>query len=184
MQNWRLNLENAGFAIVPAVVESRVCQEILKGVEAAPGEGVKRRESVYAVRNLLEIDAVRDLARSAEIRALTEPILGPNCFAVRGIWFDKTPDANWKVVWHQDLSIAVKEKREIAGFGPWSQKAGAVHVQPPVEILEKMLTVRLHLDDCDAQNGPLKVLAGTHRLGRLSAAQIAAEREKAEEKCV
>jgi ectoine hydroxylase-related dioxygenase (phytanoyl-CoA dioxygenase family) len=54
------------------------------------------------------------------------------------------------------------------------------HVQPPVEILEKMVSVRFALDDNDHDNAPLRVLPGTHRLGRLSAAEIA--RLRSEEK--
>ena len=84
---------------------------------------------------------------------------------MRGLLFDKSPDANWKVAWHQDLSIAVNRRVELPGFGPWSEKAGVVHVQPPVEVLDNMLTVRLHLDDCLPDNGPLLVLPTTHTLG-------------------
>jgi ectoine hydroxylase-related dioxygenase (phytanoyl-CoA dioxygenase family) len=124
---------------------------------------------------------VRTIARSGVVRSLVEPVLGPNCFAVRGILFDKTPEANWKVVWHQDLTIAVQQKREAPGFGPWSEKAGVTHVQPPMEILERMLAVRLHLDDCGMENGPLRVLPGSHRTGRLSATDIAAWRERTPE---
>jgi ectoine hydroxylase-related dioxygenase (phytanoyl-CoA dioxygenase family) len=86
--------------------------------------------------------------------------------------FDKPPEANWKVPWHQDLTIAVKEKRDTPGFGPWSIKAGVLHVQPPVAVLETMLAVRIHLDDCDESNGPLRVIPGSHLLGRLSTEQI------------
>src|SRR5206468_5123271 len=102
------------------------------------------------------------------LRALVEPVLGPGAFAVRGLFFDKTPEANWKIPWHQDLTIAVRRRIETPGFGPWSIKASVVHVQPPVGILERMVTVRLHLDDCGLDNGPLKVRPGTHSLGRLA----------------
>jgi ectoine hydroxylase-related dioxygenase (phytanoyl-CoA dioxygenase family) len=82
---------------------------------------------------------------------------------VRAILFDKNAAANWLVPWHQDLSIAVRERRDVPGFGPWSTKAGVVHVQPPIDVLNRMLTIRLHLDDCPETNGPLKVVPGTHR---------------------
>src|SRR5207248_2544553 len=72
------------------------------------------------------------------------------------------------------LSIAVRERKEAEGFGPWSVKAGVLHVQPPAAILEKMLTVRLHLDDCPEQNGPLRVIPGSHLLGRLREGAISA----------
>jgi ectoine hydroxylase-related dioxygenase (phytanoyl-CoA dioxygenase family) len=103
---------------------------------------------------------------------LVEPILGPGCFAVRVLWFDKTPDANWKVPWHQDLAIAVQARAEVDGFGGWSEKAGVTHVQPPTWLLERMVTVRLHLDDCGPNRGPLRVLPGSHHEGRLQPAQI------------
>ncbi len=127
----------------------------------------------HGMRNLLEIPEIRILANAVEIRQLAEGVLSADAKPVRGILFDKTPDANWKVAWHQDLSIAVKRRVEVPGFGPWSIKAGVQHVQPPVEVLEQMVTVRLHLDDCDESNGPLRVLAGSHAAGVLSDDQIA-----------
>ena len=72
----------------------------------------------------------------------------------------------------QDLSLAVRARAQVSGFGPWSTKDGIPHVQPPVELLEQMLTVRLHLDDANDSNGALRVLPGSHRLGRLSAERI------------
>ena len=161
----------AGFALVPDVLDEATTQFLIENL--AP----LQIENAAGVRNLLDVPAIVDLARSPSVRALIEPILGPHCFAVRGIYFDKTPGANWKVPYHQDLSIAVRERHEAAGFGPWSVKAGVVHVQPPTEVLQEMVTLRLHLDDCDENNGALRVLENTHRLGQLSALQIARQRE-------
>jgi ectoine hydroxylase-related dioxygenase (phytanoyl-CoA dioxygenase family) len=86
--------------------------------------------------------------------------------------FDKTPDANWKVAWHQDLTIAVRERIDVPGYGPWSVKGGVVHVQPPTAVLEQMLAVRVHVDACGPENGPLRVLPGSHREGRLSQSEV------------
>lgn len=163
-----------GFAVVPRALDGRALASFEKSLETvAGGEGVLRRGGVYAIRNLLEVlPAARELSRSPAVRALAEPVLGPDCFAVRGVLFDKTPAAPWKVAWHQDLSIAVRERVEAEGFGPWSVKAGVVHVQPPARVLEGVLAVRLHLDDCDETNGPLRVLPGSHAFGRLGAEEI------------
>lgn len=171
---WLAYLDAHGFALVPGVVGEDVVRGLLAALDDADeGEGVRRRESVYAIRNLLEVvPDVAALARSAEVRALVEPVLGADAFAVRGILFDKTPDANWMVAWHQDLTIAVRERREVEGFGPWSEKAGIVHVQPPAAVLEHMVTVRLHLDPCGPENGPVQVIPGSHRAGRLSADDV------------
>jgi ectoine hydroxylase-related dioxygenase (phytanoyl-CoA dioxygenase family) len=118
-------------------------------------------------RHLLDRPSVQALARSYPVRLVAEAALGPNCFAVRGILFDKTPAANWKVAWHQDLTIAVQERRDVTGFGPWSEKDGVPHVQPPVSLLERMVAVRVHLDDCGPGNGPVRVIPRSHRVGRL-----------------
>ncbi len=168
-------LELDGFRVAPAVLCDTEVENLRRIVAEIEGTGVSKRQNVFAIRNLLDHAEIQDLARSSKIRALIEPVLGPNCFAVRGIFFDKTPDANWKVPWHQDLSVAVKEKVEVADFGPWSEKAGAIHVQPPAAILKEMLTVRLHLDACDAQSGALRVAPGSHLSGKLDAARIALE---------
>lgn len=127
----------------------------------------------HGARDLLEHPLVCELARDPAIRALVEPVLDANCFAVRGLFFDKTPGANWLVPRHQDLTIAVAARREVEGFGPWSVKDGVPHVQPPREYLEQMVSVRLHLDECDALNGALRVVPGSHTSGKLSAPEIA-----------
>jgi ectoine hydroxylase-related dioxygenase (phytanoyl-CoA dioxygenase family) len=77
------------------------------------------------------------------------------------------------VPWHQDLTISVSAKLDVPEYGPWTKKAGVWHVQPPASVSERMLSVRIHLDDCSESNGALRVLPGTHRLGRLNAVQIA-----------
>lgn len=171
-------VERNGFAVAPGVLDASAVAALITAVGgASDGAGSQRRGSVYALRNLLEdVPEVAILAESAAVRSLVSPVLGPGCFPVRGILFDKTPEANWNVVWHQDLSIAVRERRDVEGFGPWSEKAGVVHVQPPAHILERMLTVRLHLDDCDEMNGPLLVLPGSHLGGRLTAPEIQHQR--------
>jgi len=100
------------------------------------------------------------------------PYLGQSA-AVRGIFFNKTRSSNWKVVWHQDVTIAVRERADVAGFGPWTMKAGILHVQPPPEVMSGLLAIRLHVDESGIDNGPLRVIAGSHRKGRLSTGQIA-----------
>ena len=122
------------------------------------------------------------MANSDTVHVLVEPILGAHFFAFRGILFDKIPDANWKVPWHQDVTIAVIERVEVEGFGPWSMKAEVLHVQPPAEVLEHILTVRFHLDFCGEENGALRVLFGSHTLGKIPEEEIPALRQSLPEK--
>lgn len=140
----------------------------------------KRNNSIYGVRNLLNLSSeIKDFAESETVRKIVENFIGKDAKSVRAIYFDKTPDANWKVPWHQDLTISVKRKIETKGFSAWSFKAGIQHVQPTVDVLENILTLRFHLDDADAENGALKILEGTHRNGRLSADEIKDLKHKA-----
>lgn len=174
-------IEQDGFRVVEGIASDAEVDRLLPALAAVDHAGaVERRGSVHAIRNLLEaVPEVRALARSAAVRGLVEPVLGADCFVVRAILFDKTPEANWKVAWHQDLTIAVRERVEVPGFGPWSEKAGIPHVQPPARVLERMLTVRVHLDDCGPENGPVQVIPGSHACGRLDAGEVDAWRARA-----
>jgi ectoine hydroxylase-related dioxygenase (phytanoyl-CoA dioxygenase family) len=165
LRSFPLELERDGFAILDNAVAPDVIAELRSGLPAA--------NSRAGLRNLLAGQpAVRTAVRSPSIRRVVEAVLGPRCFAVRAMLFDKTPEANWKVAWHQDLTIAVHQRRCMAGFTAWSEKEGVVHVQPPVPVLERMLAVRVHLDDCGPDSGPLRILPGSHREGRLDASAI------------
>ena len=151
----RDEVERNGFATCQAINSPLEIAELATAIDRMrKHEGLRKRTGVFAVRNLLEeCPEVRRLANSPALRDLVEPVLGPGCFPVRGILFDKVPDANWKVSWHQDVTIAVKNKVEADGYGPWSVKADVLHVQPPAEVLEEMLSVRFHIDPCGEENG-------------------------------
>ena len=110
----------------------------------------------------------------APATAAASELLGAEAWPVRAVLFDKTIDANWSVAWHQDRTIPVRERVEVEGFGPWSRKAGALHVAPPISVLERMATLRIHIDPVGPDNAPLKAALGSHRLGLVPARQAAA----------
>ena len=173
-------LSQDGFAIVPDVIDMTMVKRMREALEGLDNNDAvrRRRGSMFAIRNLFEIaPELRKLAESNSIRLLIEPLLSPDTFVVRAIFFDKTPEANWTVSWHQDVTIAVEQRIDTPGFGPWSVKAGVPHVRPPAELLAGMLTIRIHLDDCDASNGALQVLGGTHRRGFLDGEALSGCRE-------
>lgn len=158
-------LDKNGFTIVPDVFDG---QEI-SDLKQCLAQFDKTSDSV-GIRDLItKYPAMRELATSTKIRQLVEPILGPSAAVVRSIFFNKSVDANWQVAWHQDVTIAVKKKIELTGFDNWSVKDTIPHVQPPVDILQNMLTVRIHLDFADAANGALWVVPESHTLGRVPA---------------
>lgn len=175
LHDFRRAIDVEGWGVPSLVVEAELLNAI--GAEIAD-VGAERRGGL---RDPLEVSAgVRRLARHKSVRGAAEAVLGLDCFVARALLFDKTARANWKVAWHQDLTITVAERRDATGYGPWSTKAGIVHVQPPVEVLERMLAVRVHLDDCGPTNGPVRVLAGSHRAGRLDADGVEAWKKRAE----
>jgi len=168
-------IEEKGFAIVPNVLPGGRAEELCQHLAAVSENEASsvRAGKAFGIRNLLEVvPATRSLANDPLLRSLVDPVLGEKAKVVRGVYLDKHRDANWKVAWHQDLTIAVKHFVDVKGYGPWSVKAGIQHVQPPVKVLEEMLAVRVHLDDADEENGALQVLPGTHKHGRLGSEDI------------
>lgn len=161
-----------GFELVAGLADRATRLALIEAV----GEG-----GAAGRRNMLATAAVTGLAGSRRLLELVHSHTGGAPRAVRAIWFNKSPETNWLVTWHQDLAIAVRERVETPGFGGWSVKDGVPHVQPPAAILERMLTVRIHLDDADEANGALRVLPGTHRLGRLEAESVAMLRSERDE---
>ncbi len=165
MPDWTQDFDRDGCAVVPDVLNSDEVDDLIKAVGRALSgpTTLKKNDSAYGMRDLLaRVPEVAALARSAPMLALVAPVLGPAAVVVRGLWFDKSPGANWDLPWHRDLTIAVRERIETPGFRAWTIKAGIHHVLPPLEVLRGMMTVRLHLDDVDEENGPLEVLPGSH----------------------
>lgn len=115
-----------------------------------------------------KFSCVARLAHSHNFLNLAASYLGSESRVVRVIFFDKTPSKNWLVSWHQDKTVAVNKKLDIQGWGPWSIKDKIHHVQPPIDVLEHMLTFRLHLDHTDKTNGCLSLIPKSHAMGLLT----------------
>lgn len=155
-------VEQDGFAVVPKCLDEATVQRLSQEFD----------DNLYPQRNLLAVPSVRLLAKSVSVREIMEVVLGAHFFAVRGIFFNKTRSSNWKVLWHQDLTIAVRERLDVGGFTAWTMKSGVFHVQPPAHVMNNILAVRLHLDESGIENGPLRVIPGTHKECRLSKEHI------------
>lgn len=112
------------------------------------------------------------LASDGCIGAVAASALGQGAKPVRAILFNKSAETNWSLAWHQDRTICVKERREAAGFGPWTVKSGLVHVAPPFGLLSRMVTLRAHLDDVPSGNAPLLIAPGSHTFGRIAVEDV------------
>lgn len=158
------NLEADGFTIVANFITRSVCDQLGAAIAAPEGN---------LQRGLLAKLKIKDFASSPALLNLLRPYFEVDPLPVRALFFDKTPDKNWFVAWHQDVTLAARERAEVPGFGPWTVKDGIPHVHAPAEILRQMLTVRIHLDDADETNGALRVIPGSHLHGKLGHTQIA-----------
>lgn len=123
-------------------------------------------------RCLLDLDSVREVARLLRAELIDAGILPAGAVAIQAIAFDKTPGTNWKVTWHQDLMFPFAKPVSTPGYELPSVKEGIAYARPPREVLDELLAVRLHLDECDETNGPLRVAPGSHRHGILRGSDI------------
>jgi ectoine hydroxylase-related dioxygenase (phytanoyl-CoA dioxygenase family) len=164
--------ERDGYCLIPGLLSPGRIGRLIDAFAHAGVGRLERRGETFGARNILAMQEVCELLREPALVSIVREIVGDDARPVRGLFFDKTEGANWPVPWHQDLTVALAARRDVDGWSAWSIKAGVIHAQPPVHVMERILTVRLHLDNCAANNGPLRVLPGTHRLGRLSRERI------------
>jgi hypothetical protein len=159
--------ESEGFEIVRSVVGESEIEGLRDEVDFLVGQ-----HGLVCVRGVTaKSETIADFADSASLRSL----IPPHYLLVRSILFDKTPEQNWPVAWHQDVTIAVRAQSEVTGYGPWSHKDGLVHVQPPTNVLQGMLTLRVHLDPTPAENAALRVITGSHRCGKMVHSEVQAK---------
>jgi hypothetical protein len=123
-------------------------------------------------RHVLSVPVVRELATDGRMLRLASQFVGSTPVPFRATLFDKSAKANWLVVWHQDTALPLRARVEAAGWGPWSTKAGVQYAHAPAWALERVVALRVSLDDSTASNGPLRVLPGSHHGDVLSDAEI------------
>ena len=160
---------NHDFATEGALLFKGALKPCIAELEAAlaclpPDEAGIRIQGIQALRPLLAVEGA--------IGAIAASVLGAVARPVRAILFNKSPETNWSLAWHQDRTICVKEKRETPGFGPWTVKGGMHHVSPPFDLLARMVTLRAHLDDVPTTNAPLLIAPGSHTLGRIPVSDV------------
>ncbi len=152
-----------GFAVVPNVLASAEIHQLAS--ELNPASLTRSRAGI---RHAMKYPAVAATARDPRLCDLARTVLGPEALPYRATLFDKSPGSNWLVVWHQDTALPLQEKKAQAGWGPWSAKEGVLYAHAPARVLSQVLALRLHLDDSNPANGPLRVLPGSHLQGVLS----------------
>ena len=159
-------VEKDGFAVIPDVLGRHELSLILRKLEEA-----HLPHSRAGIRHLMSHADVAALARDRRLLRIACEILGGDAIPFRATLFDKSPDANWLVVWHQDTALPLRERKEAPGWGPWSAKNGITYAHAPAHVLDRIIALRVHFDVSTGpaeQNGGLRVLPGTHKLGVLT----------------
>jgi ectoine hydroxylase-related dioxygenase (phytanoyl-CoA dioxygenase family) len=164
----RQEIQEVGFSVIDEVFTGREIEAILAVINKTDStkETFRKSDDLFAIRQFLkEIPDTIDLIFNDKLKHLIREVFGENYFLVKSIYFDKPETSNWFVSYHQDLTISVNQKVEIAGFGPYTNKHNQFAVQPPLNILESNFTIRIHLDDTNEENGALKVISNSHSKG-------------------
>jgi ectoine hydroxylase-related dioxygenase (phytanoyl-CoA dioxygenase family) len=130
------------------------------------------QRSRAGARHILGCSSVTHLAQDPRLVDIASRWLDAAAIPFKATLFEKNPDSNWLVPWHQDTALPMAEQHDVAGWGPWSNKCGVTYAHAPARVLERVIALRVHLDDSTADNGPLRVLPGSHNRGVLSDTQI------------
>lgn len=133
----------------------------------------------------MRVPQVARLARLESLLGIARRWVGAGAVPFRATLFDKSGLRTWLVAWHQDAVLPLAARSESAEWGPWTMKQGVLHARAPAWALERVVALRIHLDDSGVDNGPLKVISGSHARGVLSPEEIRGLiREAAPETCL
>lgn len=178
---WSMALDECGYFSMFSVLASHECDELLTRLSPS-----RIRRSRAGARHLMSDPAVHALANDPRLRDIAAIGLGSDPVPFRATLFEKSGDSNWLVVWHQDTALPLAQRFESSEWGPWSEKEGVHYAHAPAWALARILAIRVHLDDSHAENGPLRVIPGSHRRGVLSDDEVfqLAHREAGADCCV
>lgn len=165
LSNHKNELNNNGYSVIEDVYLDIEVQSILSAIEAVDQskDTFRKSSELFAIRQFLkEVPVAFDLIFNHNLKQIINEVMGDGFFVVKSIYFDKPASSNWYVSYHQDLTISVDKKMVIEHYGPWTVKQNQYAVQAPVELLENIVTIRIHMDDTDENNGALKVVSGSN----------------------
>ena len=157
----------AGFAIEQKVLAETDCNALLSALSAT-----SVRRSRAGARHLMGNPAVAELAADGELIAIAKAWLGKAAVPFRATLFEKSSQTNWLIPWHQDTALPLTAQSDSPGWGAWSKKEGILYAHAPAWALERVVALRVHLDPSEADNGPLRVLPGSHTAGVLTDREV------------
>lgn len=161
-------LKDKGYTVIQKIYSEDEVSDIIKTIDELDISGVnfRRTNDLFAIRRFLkEVPSVKSLIFNNKLNELISTRFGEDYFVIKSIYFDKPAQSNWFVSFHQDLTISVNKKMQLSGYNHWTVKHDQFAVQPPLDILRNIFTIRIHLDDTNEMNGALKVIPGSQLNG-------------------
>jgi ectoine hydroxylase-related dioxygenase (phytanoyl-CoA dioxygenase family) len=168
-------VQDEGFSVVPAVFSAAEVRAISGMITATP-----LVRSRAGARHLMRHPEIERLALDRRLLSIARGFLGAEAVPFRATMFDKSQHQNWLVAWHQDTALPLRQRLDVSGWGPWSVKSGVLYAHAPATALDRIIALRLHVDDSRSDNGPLRVIPGTHRFGVLSDAEVGKQAQSIE----
>lgn len=156
--------ESNGYSIHSSAISEHECDAILGELDlfrSSPGQ-----------RRLIESKTIQAIAQDCRLISIASRYISGEPVPFKATFFNKTEDFNWLVPWHQDRVLPIKRRKDLPGWGPWTNKDGIEFAHAPTWALSRVIALRLHLDSSTTFNGPLRVIPGSHTLGVLDQAQV------------
>lgn len=160
-------IASAGYWIEADVITEPECAQLIESLSTD-----ERRRSRAGLRHLMSNRAVAEIASDRRLLHIAQQALGGVAVPYRATLFEKSTDANWLVMWHQDTALPMEFAFELPDWGPWSRKGGISYAHAPAWALQRTVALRLHLDASHSDNGPLRILPGSHTAGVLTDQQV------------
>jgi ectoine hydroxylase-related dioxygenase (phytanoyl-CoA dioxygenase family) len=160
-------MEDAGYWVEENVLSEPECDSLIEALS----HNMTGRSRAGA-RHLMTNPMVAAVANDQRLLQLARRSLGEGAVPFRATLFEKSGKANWLVVWHQDTALPLASHNKSSEWGPWSKKAGILYAHAPGWALSRILALRVQLDGSTRENGPLRVIPGSHAFGVLSDEEV------------
>lgn len=181
ISNHKEEISSGGYTVIDNIYTDHEVAQIINIIEKADTSGrtFRKTTELFAIRQFLKtVPETVEWIFNEKLWFVISSVLGNDYFVIKSIYFDKPQASNWYVSYHQDLTISVDQKAALEGYTSWTVKQDQFAVQPPLEILDNIYTVRIHLDDTDENNGALKIIPQSHTRGIYRTEMINLNEEK------
>lgn len=163
-----VHMTSLGYWIEESILSAGECKALIEELSRSNSKRGRAGQ-----RHLMSNPAVAELAGSNRLRQIAQRAIGTDAIPYRATLFEKAGYANWLVVWHQDTALPLTVANDDLAWGPWSVKEGITYAHAPTWALSRVIALRIHLDASTSENGPLRLIPGSHLAGVLADEEVA-----------